>query len=44
MLVRAGGGDLPQALSIPRDTLAQIPWPARRNKINSAVYATGRRR
>ena len=38
MLVRAGGGDF-RKLSIPRDTLAQIPGQAE-NKINSA-YATG---
>src|SRR5581483_6113425 len=38
MLVRAGGGDF-RKLSIPRDTLAQIPGQPE-NKINSA-YATG---
>src|SRR3954447_7344094 len=38
MLVRAGGGDF-RKLSIPRDTLAQIPGQAE-NKINSA-YAIG---
>jgi LCP family protein required for cell wall assembly len=38
MLVRAGGGDF-RKLSIPRDTLAQIPGQAE-NKINSA-YAVG---
>jgi LCP family protein required for cell wall assembly len=38
MLVRAGGGDF-RKLSIPRDTLAQIPGQPE-NKINSA-YAVG---
>src|SRR5919197_5123263 len=38
MLVRAGGGDF-RKLSIPRDTLAEIPGQPE-NKINSA-YATG---
>src|SRR5919198_3899135 len=38
MLVRAGGGDF-RKLSIPRDTLAQIPGEPE-NKINSA-YAVG---
>jgi LCP family protein required for cell wall assembly len=38
MLVRAGGGDF-RRLSIPRDTLAQIPGQPE-NKINSA-YAVG---
>ena len=38
MLLRAGGGDF-RKLSIPRDTLAQIPGQPE-NKINSA-YATG---
>jgi LCP family protein required for cell wall assembly len=38
MLVRAGGGDF-RKLSIPRDTLANIPGQAE-NKINSA-YAVG---
>ena len=38
MLIRAGGGDF-RKLSIPRDTLANIPGQPE-NKINSA-YATG---
>jgi LCP family protein required for cell wall assembly len=39
MLIRAGGGDF-RKLSIPRDTLANIPGQAE-NKINSAYAAGG---